>query len=164
MKVCLSVDGGEGNIFNVCLEPIPKDILPNELGDALEGIEILDITLERAHGNGIASHRVMNDISEFIAGIFFDNPCSILYFYCDDMHDVPYMSMNKNISPQAYRSRLFSRMFDRYVSANNIKGMLNYPVEVHLEDRDIFIHLISTEENLPVMGAIGDAIIGMKDK
>lgn len=164
MKLCFSVDGGEGNSFLVSMEPFEKSVLPDELESALHGIEILDVTLERSSGESNASARVLNDISTFIASVFFDNPKSILYFYCDDIHEVPGMSEKKNMLPQAYRSRLFSRMFERYVSVNHIEGVQNYPIEIHLEDREIFIHLISTDDNLPVMRAIGDAILGMKDK
>ena len=164
MKLCCSVDGGEGNVFLVSIEPFPKSVLPDELEDILNGIEILDITLERSSGEGNASTRVLNDISAFIASVFFDNPNSILYFYCDDMHEVPCMSGKKNMPPQAYRSRLFSRMFERYISANHVECVQNYPVEIHLDDRDIFIHLISTADKFPVMHAIGEAIIGMKEK
>lgn len=164
MKLCFSVDGGNGNFFLVSIEPFPKDILPEELSGILGDTEILDITLERSKGKENASIRVMNDISNFIAGVLFDNPHSILYFYCDDIHPVPFMSCKKDMIPQEYRSRLFTCMFERYVSSNKIENIYNYPVEVHLDDREIFIHLISMEDNIHIMRSIADAIVGMKDK
>ena len=95
-----------------------KSMLPDFLAEALQDVEILDVTLERIEGNNITSLSVLLNITKFIADILRDNENSILYFYCDDIHDIP--RRQKHIKPQHFRSILFSKMFERYVTANHI--------------------------------------------
>ena len=76
----------------------------------------------------------------FIAGFLLDNENAILYFYCDDINEIN--RRNHDITPQKYRSRLFSRM----------------------SDRDIYIHIISRESHLDYANIIRTTIEDMEHK
>ena len=51
----------------------------------------------------------------------------VLSFFCDFIHLVP---SKKSIPVQEYRSRLFSAMFNRYMSQHHLDGFYNHVVEI----------------------------------
>lgn len=67
------------------------------------------------------------------------------------------------LSPQKFRSDLFSRMFDRYIISNGITNIINTPIEIKA-DRHIYIHLISRKCHLKYVTAIKNAIMDMEAK
>lgn len=97
----------------------------------------------------------------FIAGFLLDNENAILYFYCDDINEIN--RRNHDITPQKYRSRLFSRMFDRYMTSHDITGVVNASLEIR-SDRDIYIHIISRESHLDYANIIRTTIEDMEHK
>ncbi|MEG2151560.1 MAG: hypothetical protein RRY36_10120, partial [Bacteroidaceae bacterium] len=85
----------------------------------------------------------------------------ILYFYCDDIHDI--LRRDKGLTPQKFRSHLFSKMLEKYISSNGITNMINTPIEIKA-DRHIYIHLISRSIHLEYVNAIKSAIMEMESK
>ena len=117
------------------------DIIPYEVQELLgDDIEIVDVTLERVKGINPTDIGILLKISNIIGEILNDNGNLILYFYCDDMHNISRRE-NREVSPQKFRSDLFSRMFDKYILSNGITNMINTPIEIKA-DRHIYIHLI----------------------
>lgn len=125
-------------------------------------IEIVDVTLERVKGINPTDIGILLKISNIIGEILNDNGNLILYFYCDDMHNISRRE-NRGVSPQKFRSDLFSRMFDKYILSNGITNMINTPIEIKA-DRHIYIHLISRDTHLNYVNAIKNAIMGMASK
>ncbi len=161
MKVTYPIRAVNGDEYLVRIESFNREMLPDDVKALLGSIEILDISLERVSGNTPTSPNVLFDISNFIAGVLNDNPEIILFFYCDDIHDVD--RRNKSITPQKYRSRLFSRMFDHYTHSHVINYIVNTPLEFKT-DKDVYIHFISKQEHLKYVDAIKNTILGLADK
>jgi len=85
-----------------------------------------------------------------------DNEAAVLCFYCDDLTDVP--RRHSDITPQEYRSLLFSKMFDMYVHENDIKDIVNYQIEIEDEHHPRFAHFITNEKYLPAVRHLGNII------
>ena len=162
MDISISINSGFQDEFRIILSPFENSIIPDEIRSLLgESIEIADITLERVKGDNPTNINILLKISSIIAGIFEDNPNLILYFYCDDMHDI--LRRDKKIAPQKFRSKLFSRMLDKYITSNKIKNIINTSIEIKA-DRTIYIHLIARDTHLPYVTAIKDVIVEMSSK
>lgn len=161
MKVTYPISTSEGDEYLVLIESFEKSILPEKIITMLGNIDIMDITLERVSGKHTTKPGILFDISNFIAGFLLDNENTILYFYCDDIHNI--MRRDQSITPQRYRSTLFSRMFDRYTSSHFINDFIDVPLEIR-SDRDIYIHLIAKDIHLPYVNAIKSTIIDMSSK
>lgn len=159
MKVTHPIKTSEGDEYLVLIESMAMDTLFDEEDIAfLNGVNLVEITLERVSGNHKTTAKVLTEISQFIAGVINDNSNSILYFYCDDMHDIP--RRDKSTSPQKFRSNLFSRMFDRYITSNGIDDYINTPLEIKA-DRSIYIHLISRRQYQGYVDCIKSRICSM---
>ena len=50
---------------------------------------------------------------------------------------------NKDLSPQEYRSRLFSKLFEGYKKSHQVVGISDYPIIIEGEGYKKFIHLIA---------------------
>lgn len=161
MKVTYPIRAVNGDEYLVQIESFNRSMLPNDINELLGSIEILDISLERVSGHNTTSPSILFDISNFIAGVLNDNPEIILFFYCDDLHNVE--RRDKSITPQKYRSQLFSRMFDHYTCSHDMNDVINTPLEFKT-DRDIYIHFISRREHLKYVDAIKYKILGFADK
>ena len=55
-------------------------------------------------------------------------------------------------------------MFDRYCLKKGYIDIYNIPVKIHLEDRDIYIHLIAREKHSRIVNLIKETILGMAEK
>jgi hypothetical protein len=162
MDILISINSNLDDEYRIKLSPFDFDLLPKEINNiSCNNIEIADITLEKVSGNSSANLGILLKISNIIAEIFEDNKNLILYFYCDDMHDV--LRRNMNITQQKYRSKLFSRMFDKYIASNHITNIINTPIEIKA-DRDIYIHLIARDSHLNYVDMIKETLIEMESK
>lgn len=123
---------------------------------ASENIEVFDIELERTKGLNVTSHKVLSKIEDCIADIFLTHHNAMICFFCDFISLVP--SMNRNMSVQEYRSILFSKMFDRYVTLHHIEGIKNQVVVVKGTAEDYYVHVIAREEHLRFAKIIGEGI------
>ena len=156
MQITRPFSSPQGDNYLIRIGEFNKSMLPDFLAEALQDVEILDVTLERIEGNNITSLSVLLNITKFIADILKDNENSILYFYCNDIHDIP--RRQKHIKPQHFRSILFSKMFERYVTANHIYNFVNTPIKI-IADRDIYIHFISRTQHLTLVDKMKEAIV-----
>jgi hypothetical protein len=162
MDISVSINSKLNDEYRIILSPFNLDIIPYEVQELLgDDIEIVDVTLERVKGINPTDIGILLKISNIIGEILNDNGNLILYFYCDDMHDIP--RRDKALTPQKFRSLLFSRMFDKYILSNGITNMINTPIEIKA-DRHIYIHLISRDTHLNYVNAIKNAIMGMASK
>ena len=123
---------------------------------ANKGVQVVDIELERTKGDNVTSPRVLAKIEECIADIFLSHQDVMICFFCDFISLIP--SSKKNMSVQEYRSRLFSNMFERYVSGHHIVGIRNKVVSVKGIAEDYFAHVIVREEHVYLAKIIGEGI------
>lgn len=159
MKTTFPISDNSGNNCLIRIEEFQN--LPDVLTERLGEIKILDITLERVSGEGYFNLGILSKISTFIAGVLLDNDNAILYFYCDDVHDVKRRDMT--ISPQKFRNDLFSVMFKRYVQANPTKSIVDTTITAHA-DRDIYIHLIAKRKHNKQVDIIRENIEKLSQK
>lgn len=162
MDISVSINSKYEDEYRIILSPFNLDVIPCEVQELLgDDIEIADVTLDRVKGDNPTDIGVLLKISKVIGEIFNDNENLILYFYCDDIHDI--LRRNKGITPQKFRSNLFSRMFDKYMLSNGITNIINTPIEIKA-DRHIYIHMISRRIHLEYVKAIKSAIMEMESK
>lgn len=158
MDFSVDVTAKSGSEYRVIVSTVNVDIFPDGLKDIIGNeIEIADVALERISGSDITSYEVLMKIASVIGEIFNSNENLILYFYCDDMRSIP--RRNESITPQKYRSNLFSAMFDRYLSLNGFTDIMNVPVEIKA-DRDIYIHLIARTCHSHYLSEIRKFVVG----
>lgn len=112
----------------------------------LQWIEVLDIGLGRSKGINITSHKVLCQIEECIAEVFLSHPNIIISFFRDFISLVP--RMKRRMPVQEYRSVLFTRMFEHYVSHNHLDGVCNRVVSVEGAAENYYFHIIARKEHL----------------
>ncbi len=56
-------------------------------------------------------------------------------------------------------SYLFSRMFDMYVKANKMEGIINYGLKIEDGKYSRFVHFITPEKYLPAVRLLGNIIM-----
>ena len=160
-EISISISSKSNDEYRIILSPFNQDIIPCEVRKSIRDIEIADVTLERVKGENPTDIGILLKISDIIGKVLNDSNNLILYFYCDDMHDIP--RRDKALTPQKFRSLLFSRMFDKYISSNSIINIINTPIEIKA-DRHIYIHLISRACHLEHVNAIKSTIMEMESK
>ncbi len=116
-----------------------------------------DVALLRISGGGNVGVKMLNAVCEVLYKFLKENERAVLCFYCDDLTDV--YRHDNTIPPQEYRSRLFSKMFDKYTYDNNINDVINY--RVHIQDglTPRFAHFITPKEYLPAVKRLEDKIM-----
>lgn len=110
-----------------------------------EGVDVAEIGLGRVKGINVTGNKILSQIEECIADFMQRHPNLILSFFCDFINFLP--ATKKNISVQEYRSRLFSIMFDRYVSQHNLTDYSNKVVEIEGVAENFYFHVISRKEH-----------------
>lgn len=105
----------------------------------------MEIDLERISGTNPASMRTLGKIAEGIAHCFEQNEKAILYYFCDDMNEIPVIGRGKETMwPQEYRSALFSKMFQRHVTRNqHAVDIVDVAVVINQGGRPLYMHLIA---------------------
>ena len=135
----------QGDILRIGLSYERKLLSPevqNVIGDA----ELMGVELSRISGSFVIGHEALQAIEEYIASIFAKNPDMMLFYFCDFINPIPHTS-KKDMSPQEYRSRLFERMFERYVSKHCIEGVHLSVITVDGLDETYYFHLIYRDKH-----------------
>lgn len=142
MKVSASLVVGDSDEYRVGFETIESGFLSDKVFDYLqkEGIEIVEVLLDRVKGSDKTSIAVLSEISNIIFRLFKDNENVILYFFCDDLNEIP--NSIKSMEPQAYRSRLFSAMFERFIASHEVERVENVSICIDSVGRSEFLHFI----------------------
>ena len=122
MEACYSIIQ-QDNEYRILLTPVNTGGLPVNIQQVLSArkIDISELIIERISGDSTTGREVLHDITGWIAEMFASNPNLIIYYSCDDM--TPISSRNKNsdnrdMPVNEYRSRLFSHIFDTYMTTH----------------------------------------------
>ena len=110
-------------------------------------IEIYDVVLFRVSGDETTSFKSLAQISTFVKGFMSNHPAAILYFYCDDMHEIQRAHKHVNYSPQHFRSQLFSLLFDREMVRYPDAKLVNNVQTITTDQGTAYIHLITSVAN-----------------
>jgi hypothetical protein len=144
------------SIGNYNIELIPFDISEFDKNKAITtkvfSVNLAFIGDER----GINSAGMLNKISSSCFDFLENNPETMLFIFCDMKNDnIP--RRHSNISPQYYRSLLFSRMFERTMSIRNRNDYINL-TNSYIWGGENFINLIAHRSNGKQLNIFSEAI------
>lgn len=124
------------------------------------GLCFYDITLIRESGDDYVDYTMLSTVSNTLAKFLSENENTVLCFYCDANSEVK--RSHTNISPQGYRSRLFSRMFEKYTTSHRAYGFVNHRVRIEVDDdlqHSQFAHFICRKEHENAVNEIGQTLM-----
>ena len=126
--------------------------------------EVCDVSLLRKSDYSGVDRNALRLISRMLFDFMADNPDNIIYFYCDDFNELPRSGRHARMSPQEYRSRLFSALFDdetrRHGAGLYVDDVLTFDVDGDTK----FIHLIYATANAAKAKVLKDAFDRLKSK
>ena len=142
MTEVYSLRSEQGDEYKLQFTTDRSGIIADNLLDQLnaQGIEVVEIGLARVKGENITGHKVLHQIEECIADLMQRMPNVILSYFCDFIHLVP--SHKKNMTVQEYRSRMFSAMFKRYVTQQQLFDVCDDEIKINGVTEPFFFHVI----------------------
>lgn len=155
MRTVFHIFSERGDEYRLCLSSEDGHNLSKEIREDF-GLEVISIELTRINGIGITSIRTLAAIEQAIAETYYPIDDAILFYYCDFLNAVP--ATRKAITPQEYRSRLFSLMFHRYILHHNIQGVSEMVIEINGLDEPYFFHIICRDRHLDAVKQISDKL------
>ena len=158
MDISFDINNDKGDRLRVALSYYDYESLQVFTNDPLMlTLVFYDVTLVHVSGENTIDVKTLTTISDVLYRFMNENDNVVLCFYCDDLTEVA--RHNKRITPQEYRSRLFSRMFDMYVKKNDLSDIVNYCVRIEDNDNPRFAHFITSVKYLPAVKLLGDVIM-----
>lgn len=157
----------QGSEYRILLSPANINILSEEVSSYIsdKGIDISELIIDRVRGDETTEQNVLHNITGRIADLFASNPNLIIYYSCDDMLPIPSRntySKNSHLPVNEYRSKLFSHIFDTYISSHQVTGVTNTPIRLDNCVNDIsysiFIHLIARDKHADIVEMLKDNI------
>ena len=142
------------NEYRILLTPVSTGGLPEHIQQTLSNhkIDISELIIERISGDSTTGQEVLHDITGWVAEMFASNPNLIIYYSCDDMTPIPSRnknSDNRDMPVNEYRSRLFSHIFDTYMTSHQVSGVINTPIQLDNYENGIgyslFFHFIARD-------------------
>lgn len=140
------IQSEQGDEYKLRLTSENTWMLPEDLCQLMKtkDIEVVDIELERSKGTNVTSSKVLSLIEGCIADYMLNHRNVLFCFFCDFIHTVP---TRKNIPVQEYRSRLFSAMFNSYVTQHHLEGFCNHVVKIEGVAETFYFHVIYRDEH-----------------
>ncbi len=161
MRVTFQVTSESNDVYQVTLSSGKDAFFATEdvCAQFCNDVEIVEIDLDRVSGNNPTSLQTLSLISEGIARYFSTNNKAVLYYYCDDLDDVPKSSRKGDVWPQEYRSHLFSLMFQRYLLSQDIKDVIDVTIMINQGQRPIYMHIIARKAHMHYINIVKTYII-----
>lgn len=163
MDLSFSIETQKGDEYLVAV--IDADVMPlsADIQQMLlkHNLQIGEIIIDRRKGNQYTDRKVLHKIANELANIFAENQNLILYYFCDDITPIPNRNIkgeNKDLSPQEYRSRLFSKLFEGYKKSHQVIGINDYPIILDGEGYKEFVHLIARSSHKDFVLAVRNDI------
>ena len=129
-------------------------VLSAEVLAALGKVHVAGIDLRRLFGKHVTSQEVLSALANVIAEFFLKDEDVIICYYCDFINSIPNTSKN-TMPPQEYRSRLFEKMFQRYVKLHNLSNVRLSVVEINGINEKYYFHVIYREGHSMLASMIG---------
>ena len=128
-------------------------------------VDVSELIIERISGKSTTGQDVLHDITGWVAELFASNPNLIVFYSCDDMSPIPSRNANSNnrdIPVNAYRSKLFTRIFDSYMSSHQVSGVSNTPIKLDNYENgqgySLFFHFIARDIHNDIVEMLKDDI------
>ena len=129
------------------------------------GIDVSELIIDRISGETTTEQDVLHDITGWVADLFANNPNLIIYYSCDDMTPIPSRntnSENKDLPVNEYRSRLFTHIFDTYMSSHQVSGVTNTPIRLDNYENGVgyslFFHFIARDTHIDIVEKLKENI------
>ncbi len=161
------------NEYRILLTPVDITALPEELQKILSdrNVDLSELIIDRINGNSTTGQDILHDITGWVAEQFSSNPNLIIYYSCDDMLPIPSRntnSDNRNMPVNEYRSRLFTHIFDTYMSSHFMSGITNTPIRLDNYENGIgyslFFHFIARDNHCDIVELLKNDIIEVSGK
>ena len=149
-------ESSEGDVYLISLKE-DCGIFSKKLIRSLGDVRLVGIELRRLAGINYTGHHVLRALEETIADFFLNNENVIICYYCDFVNAIPRTNKSK-IPPQAYRSRLFALMYQRFVKLHHVEGVRLSVVEVQGINEKYYFHVIYREKHSLLAAIIGNDI------
>ena len=155
------------NEYRILMAPVNTEVLPEHIRKVLaeRQIDISELMIERISGKSSTGQDILHDITGWVAELFASNPNLIIYYSCDDMTPIPSRnkkSENKDMPVNEYRSRLFTHIFDTYMTSHQVSGVVNTPIQLDNYNNGIgyslFFHLIARDIHSDIVEMLEDDI------
>ena len=136
--------------------------------EEMGGSSVHEVFLSRrviaGHGDGV-DMEALYPISAVMFDTLRKQPEDILYFYCDVKGDnLKVNARNKQITPQAYRSHLFSLLFDRETRRRGETAFVNEVLPVDCDGEVLYLHFIYDRRISERVDLLKNALEDMKAK
>jgi hypothetical protein len=141
----------EGHEYFIIFDKIEEKAIPDGVIKT-----IVDVTIAIADNKGINNCHTLKQITSIIKSYLDENDV-ILYCFCDNK-EIFRSIKHSHLTPQEYRSLLFTKLFDNLANEEYI----NKPIVI-TDDEQInhHIHLISKEINQDDVNILSGVIFGM---
>lgn len=158
MDISFDIENRKGDRLRVALSFYDTDAIRVFSSDPETlSLKFFDVTLIRIAGDGYAGMRSLNAVSEILGRFLDENDDAVLCFYCDDTTDI--IRNHNDLSPQEYRSKLFSRMFDKYSGSRHNNTYINRTIRFIIEDHCRFTHFICRPEHQEAVDILGEVLL-----
>lgn len=155
------ISNDKGDLIKIALSCYDAEIIGMFTSDPRAlSLRFYDVTLSREKGTGTVGYKVLNVVSETLGRFLSENTDVVLCFYCDDQTDVE--RHNRDLTPQEFRSELFSVMFDKYISVHGLTELVNHRVKIMDGEFPRITHFISRKEYLDTMIMMGELLSNTK--
>lgn len=149
MKTSFRYEQGDIKLL-VLLLSVDANLLSENVKRLLNdnGVDLVEIIIERESGNDTTSQGLLHRISANIAEFLMDNPNVILYYSCDDINPIPNRNTkgaNRDIPVQEYRDRIFTHLYNSYVNRYHLMGYVNKSIRIDGEGYSEYLHLVAGE-------------------
>jgi len=156
-EVIANITSSRGDEYRLRLSSSGSRFLSDEIRlKVSSSIDILTIELERIKGQMPTGHAVLAQIEKIVADTFMQHSDSIICFICDFMSPIP--STRKKIPVQQYRSLLFTKMFERYLSLNAIEDVMQSILTIEGINEEYYIHIIARNKHVKYVNMLGEDI------
>ena len=143
----------DGDVYHITLSE-DNGVLSVEVLKALGNVHVAGIDLRRLFGKHVTRPMVLSTLADAIADFFLKDEDVIICYYCDFINSIPNTSKN-TMPPQEYRSRLFEKMFQRYVKLHNLSHVRLSVVEINGINEKYYFHVIYRENHSMLASMIG---------
>lgn len=161
MDISFDIRNIEGDQIRIALSYYDSETIRLFSSDPLAlTLVFYDVTLIRECGEGYVGYNMLYAVSDTLAKFMFENDDAVLCFYCDGNTNVK--RNHADISPQEYRSLLFTRMFDKYTGMHGLTNFVNHRVRMDIDGDSMksqFAHFICRKEHEKAVNKIGELLM-----
>ena len=128
---------------------------------AILNLDFYNVSLERKtrHSKFLNPH-ILIEVCNTLYNFMTENPNSVLTYICDPTSEI---ERNHNcLSPQQYRSKLFSKLFEYFTFSNRIEDFIDDILNIEDNSTDnggVYAHFIYHKKLKPQIKVISDIIL-----